>query len=169
MTAFCLVWCHVSGDSKLSLSHWLCSGVLISNVFLVGKLQRKILRKRRKVKKTKRAVNYRLFQKAEFRLVSWGWHLCLCWNRRMKMAAMVKGEKHFLYSLQREGEGLHDRKSLLKCQERIPGCFLQKLEHVLVQWMLCISENSSKLASNCVTFTQFCSAPWKYCLCSDHP
>lgn len=45
----------------------------------------------------------------------------------MKMAVMVKGEKHFLYSLQREGEGLHDRKSLLKCQERIPGCFLQKL------------------------------------------
>lgn len=72
MTTFCPVWCHVSGDSKLSVSHCLYSGVLISNVFLVGKLQRKILRKRRKVKKTKRAVNYRLFQKAEFRLVSWG-------------------------------------------------------------------------------------------------
>lgn len=51
----------------------------------------------------------------------------------MKMAAMVKGGKHFLYSLRGEGEGLHDRRSLLKCQGRIPGCFLQKLENVLVQ------------------------------------
>lgn len=76
MTTFCLVLCHISGDSSLNLNHWLCSGLLISNVFLAGKLQRKILRERRKAKKTKMAVNYRLLQKAEFGLVSWGWHLC---------------------------------------------------------------------------------------------
>lgn len=86
--------------------------------FPVGKLQRKILRKKRKLKKIKTAVNYRLFEKAEWQEAARELGLIpvsVLRNARMMAAAKVKGEEYFLHLLWVRTD-VHMQESLLQYQ-----------------------------------------------------